>query len=418
MPATFAPIDQATISALNAGGERALEQIFRDHYDWILEKALERLKGENAAAPKLIVNTVREFWEERDGFHSSAEIEAFFNEELRHRARAIRARMTAVHRFEKAEGVHVAPPPAAPNADQLWTEIAAELHKPVVDPATAAKRRREHRSHEVAEHIQTVTQRAAWKTPIIVAVVATVVALASAWWFGEKSRADVINQMLGSAEAQQVNTRAGQLGSVTLADNSTARLGPETRLVIVDQFGNEYRTLSLSGTAVFTVTPGNMNAFEARLGDISVFSEGGTFTARDYGDEMVRVVRADEGALRLAVGGTERRLAQGEAVTIDRAGAIAAADAATVERELAWTADRLVLRDVTAGAAVQALWRWYGMDIALTDSVAAARSVSLDVPLGSSQAAITALEGAAQLRFQWVDGKMTLQPQAAARGRR
>jgi hypothetical protein len=32
------------------------------------------------------------------------------------------------------------------------------------------------------------------------------------------------------------------------------------------------------------------------------------------------------------------------------------------------------------------------------------------VPLGASQAALSAIEGAAQLRFQWVDGKMTLQP--------
>jgi ferric-dicitrate binding protein FerR (iron transport regulator) len=410
MSATFAPIDQATISALNAGGERALEQIFRDHYDWILERALERLKGENAAAPKLIVNTVREFWEERDGFHSSAEIEAFFNEELRHRARAVRARMTAVHRFEKAEGVHVAPPATPPSADELWTEIAAELHKPVVDAATAAKRRREHRSHEVAEHIQTVTQRAAWKTPVIVAIVATVVALASAWWFGQKSRAEVINQMLGAAEAQQVNTRAGQLGSTTLADNSTVRLGPETRLVIVDRFGGDYRTLSVAGTASFSVTAGNANAFEARIGDVSVFSDGGAFTVRDYADEMLRVVRADSGTLRVSVGGRERSLSPGTAVTIDRSGTIADADAAAAERELAWTAGRLVLRDVTAAAAVQALWRWYGMDVTLTDSTTASRTVSLDVPLGSSQAALSAIEGAAELRFQWVEGKMTLQP--------
>src|SRR5690606_36263114 len=155
-------------------------------------------------------------WEERDGFHSSAEIEAFCNEEFRHRSRAIRARMTAVHRFEKAEGVHVAPPASPPTADQVWNEIATELHRPVVDPVTAAKRRRENRSHDVAEHIQTVTQRAAWKTPVIIVAVAAVVALATAWWYGQKSRADVINQMLGSAEAMQVNTRAGQLGSATL----------------------------------------------------------------------------------------------------------------------------------------------------------------------------------------------------------
>lgn len=409
MSATFAPIDQATISALNAGGERALETIFRQNYDWILERALERLKGENAAAPRLIVNTVRELWEERDGFHSSAEIEAFFNEEFRHRARAIRARMTAVHRFEKAEGVHVPPPAAPPGVDQLWNEIAAELHKPVVDAATAAKQRREHRSHEVAEHIQTVTQRAAWKTPVIVAVVATVVALATASWFGQKSRADVINQMLGAAEAQQVNTRAGQLGSATLGDNSTARIGPESRLVIVEEFGSQYRTLSLSGTASFAVASGNANEFEARLGDISVFSEGGVFSARDYADEMVRTVRADSGALRIVVNGAERRLSQGQAVTIDRSGVVTDADSTTADRELAWTANRLVLRDVSVADAAQALWRWYGMDVTVADPETAVRTVSLDVPLDSRQAAITALEGAAALRFTYVEGRMTLQ---------
>ena len=142
MSSTFAPIDAATIAGLNSGSEQALEKIFRDHYTWIMEAALVRLKGEDAAAPKLMVATVREFWEERDGFHSSAEVEAFFNEELRHRARAVRARMAAVHRFEKAEGVHKTAAHAAPTIDGIWAEIVAELHKPQVDAATVAKRRR------------------------------------------------------------------------------------------------------------------------------------------------------------------------------------------------------------------------------------------------------------------------------------
>ncbi len=409
MSSTFAPIDAATISALNAGGERALEQIFREHYPWILEKALERLKGENAAAPRLISATVRELWEERDGFHSSAEVEAFFNEELRHRARAIRARMTAVHRFEKAEGVHIAPPTSAPTADQVWADIAAELHKPQVDAATAAKRRREHRSHEVAEHIQTVTERGNWKTPLIVALVATVVALGGFYVMGQKSRADVINQMLGSADAQQVHTRAGQLGSVTLGDNSTARLGPETHLVIVDQFGSEYRTLTVAGTAVFNVAGGNSQEFEARIGDASVVSTGGVFTVRDYADEAMRFVRADSGSLRVRAGSAERTLAAGEVIAIDRTGAVSTPEATIATQELAWTADRLVIRDITLGDAVQRLWRWYGMDITVADSTLAMRNISLDVPLESSQAAIAAIEGAAEVRFQWVDGKMTFQ---------
>jgi ferric-dicitrate binding protein FerR (iron transport regulator) len=418
MSSTFAPIDAATISALNAGGERALEQIFREHYPWLLERALERLKGENAAAPRLITATVRELWDERDGFHSSAEIEAFFNEELRHRARAIRARMTAVHRFEKAEGVHVAPPTTTPTADQLWAEVAADLHKPQVDPATAAKRRREHRSHEVAEHIQTVTERANWKMPVILIAVAAVVALGAAQIFGKVARADVINQMLGAATAQQVSTRAGQLGSVTLADNSTARLAPETRLVIVESFGTDYRTLTVAGSAVFNVTAGNAEDFEARLGDVSVFSKGGVFSVRDYGEEMTRMVRADSGDLHLMVGGTSHNLKSGEAVSISRTGEITTPDAAVVAQELSWTADRLTLRDVSASTAIQSLWRWYGMDVTLADSSAAARVVSIDVPLGQSQAAIAAVEGAAQLRFELVDRKMIFQSAAAPARRR
>jgi ferric-dicitrate binding protein FerR (iron transport regulator) len=410
MSSTFAPIDPATITALNAGGERALEQIFREHYPWLLEKALERLKGENAAAPRLIAATVRELWEERDGFHTSAEIEAFFNEELRHRARAIRARMTAVHRFEKAEGVHVPAAHAPPSVDQLWTEIATALHQPVVDAATAAQRRREHRSHEVAEHINTVTQRAAWKTPAIIAIVATVVAIAGAMWFSQRSRAEVVNQLLGSADAQTIVTRAGQLGSATLADNSVARLGPETRVVVVPRFGSDYRTLSIAGTAVFTVAGGGSHPFEARLGDVSVRSEGGVFTVRDFGEESHRLIRADSGSLTVILPRGERTLAAGEALHVDRNGEAGVPPEDDAAQGFAWTAGTLVLRDVSVTDAAQALWRWYGMDITVTDSAAGTRVLSLDVPLESSQGAIAAIENAGQVRFVWVDGKMTFQP--------
>lgn len=416
MPSTFAPIDASTITALNQGGERALEQIFRDHYPWLIERALERLKGENAAAPRLIAATVRELWDERDGFHTSAEIEAFFTEELRHRARAIRARMTAVHRFEKAEGVHLKPANEPPTADQLWKDIADGLHQPQVDAAAVAKRRREQRSHDVAEHISEVAQRSNWRTPVIVVAVATVLALAGAWWFTGASRAAVISQLLGSAEAIQVNTRAGQMGSTTLSDGSQARVAPETRLTIVPRFGSDYRTLSVAGAATFNVASDNANDFEARLGAATVYSSGGRFSVRDYADEPWKMVRAEEGALRVRLedGGT-RSLAEGEALRIGRDGAAAAPSDDELLQAFAWTGDELVLRDVSVAQAASALWRWYGMDVTVMDSVAAENRLSIRVPLGSSQGAIAAIEGGGQVRFQYVEGRMTLQ---AARARR
>lgn len=410
MSASFSPIDPATVAALNAGGERALEQIFREHYPWILERALERLKGERAAAPRLIAATVRELWDERDGFHTSAEIEAFFSEELRHRARAIRARLAAVHRFEKVEGVKVAEPAEPPTADQLWGEIAAALKEPAVDAATAAKRRRLHSSHELAENINTVTKRGNWKTPAIIVGVASVLALGGAWFLTQSSRATVVNELLGSPEAQNVATRAGQLGSATLADNSVAQLGPESRLVIVPRFGTAYRTLVVSGTASFAVSPGGSNAFEARAGEIVLRSTGGTFAVRDFGDEADRFVRATDGPLTVRIGSSERRLAAGEVLVIGRDGVARAATEDESLQAFAWIDGRFVLRNSTVGEAAQKMWRWYGLDVAVRDSTSAARALSISVPLESSQAAITAVEGGGLVKFAWVNGQMVFQP--------
>ena len=419
MPSSFTPIDPATITALNAGGERALEQIFRANYTFLLEKALERLKGERAAAPRLITATMRELWDERDGFHSSAEIEAFFNEEFRHRARAVRARMAAVHRFEKAEGVAVPPPAEPPTADQLWNEIATALHQPVVDPATAAKRRREHSSHEVAEHINTVAQRGNWRTPAIIVAVATVVALSAAWWASRESRVAMVNELLGSPDAEAITTRAGQVGNATLGDGTGAQIGPETRLVIVPRFGRDYRALSVSGAASFAVAPGGAHDLEARVGDITVRSTGGTFAVRDYADESYRLIRATDGPLRVRTTRGEQTLAAGQALYVPRDGNEARTPTeAEAAQGFGWTEGRLVLRDVTVAAAAQQLWRWYGMDVLVPDSVIAARTLSISAPLESSQAAIAAIEGGASTRFSYVNQQMVFTAATPARARR
>ena len=229
MSSSFTPIDPATISALNAGGERPSSRSSANTIPGS-SSGSGAAEGRTRRRPASHCRDGPRTLEERDGFHTSAEIEAFFNEELRHRARAARARLAAVHRFEKNEGVAVPPPAEPPTADQLWGEIAAELHKPAVDAVTAAKRRREHSSHEVAEHINTVTARGNWKTPVIIIAAATIVALVGSWIVTQKSRASVVNELLGSADAQSIVTRPGQQGTLTLAENSTAQLAPETRL--------------------------------------------------------------------------------------------------------------------------------------------------------------------------------------------
>lgn len=180
--------------------------------------------------------------------------------------------------------------------------------------------------------------------------------------------------------------------------------------MVIPRFGSEYRTLSVAGAASFTVASGNAHAFEARLGDITLRSKGGAFSVRDYGEESHRLIRADSGSLEVVLPSGARTLAAGEAIHADRDGQVSTPSEAESAEGFSWTSGLFVLRDVTVPQAAQSLWRWYGMDVAVMDSSAASRTLSLSVPLESSQGAISAIETAGQVRFQYVDGKMTFQP--------
>ncbi len=406
MAANFPAIDPATITALNAGDERALERIFRASYDTVLARAKERLSGEDAAAPRLVSAIFRELWQERAGFHSTGEVEGFINEELRHRASAVRSRMAAVHRFEKTEGVQGANHHAPPSADQLWGEIVAALHAPAADSPTAAKARREHAKHEAAQHISRVAEKRSWKGPLALGLVAAAIGAGAFWYIGRISKESVVTQLLADAEPTAVTTRAGQLGSLTLGDGSAVRLGVESRLVSVADFGRRYRTARVGGTAAITVASGGELPLELRLSDAVLRATGGVLTVRDYSDENLRMIRAEGAPVELVVGDESRSIAAGTTVALDRAGVVRDATADEVAQAFAWTDGKLVLRDATVGTAVQQLWRWYGLAVNLGDESLKERRVSLEAPLESSQAAIAGVESGANVKFAWEGGKM------------
>ena len=407
MSSAFPPIDSATIASLNKGDEAALETIFRSHYAVLLERALERLHDEQAAAPRLVASVVRALWDEREGVHTADEIEGFVNEEFRQRARAIRSRMAAVHRFEKSEKVAAHEVHAPPNTEQLWKEIIAALHQPVVDPATAAKQRREHAAHGAAEHMRSVTARRNWKMPAMLTLVGALALWAGYSWASKASKTSVITTMLAETDAPQITTRAGQFGSVALGDSSRARLGADSKIVMVKGFGREYRSASVSGTVAIAVATGNRLPLEVRLGNVSVFSESAEIAVRDFGDEPVRYVQAKGDGVRVQVGESARTLKAGETVAIPRDGALRDATADEIAHAFAWLDGKLVLRDVTVRDAMSELFRWYGLDITVRDSLTLDRKVTLEATLESTKEVIAAMEAAAQLKFEWVDNRMT-----------
>jgi len=409
MPIPFAPIDAATITSLNKGEEAALEKIFRSHFEVLIERATERLKDEKPAVPRLVASVVRELWAERANVKSSAEVEGFINEELRQRARAVRSRMAAVHRFEKSEGVR-AHESSAPTADGLWKEIHGSLHKPVVDAAAAATSRRKHAAHDAAEHMRHASERRNWKTPAILIVVFGALLGGGYMWMSKSSRASVITQMLAATDARTVLTRAGQLGNFSLNDSSAIRLGADSKLVYVPNFGKEYRSSMASGTASVKVADGNSLPFEMRVGEVSVTASAGEFAVRDFAEEPARYVQARSDGIHVNAVKSERTLKAGETVVIGRDSVMRDATADEAVGAFGWLDGKLVLKDVTLRESMKSLYRWYALDITVTDTTTFDRRLSLDVPLESSQLAISAVEAGAQLKFEWVQNRMTLKP--------
>jgi ferric-dicitrate binding protein FerR (iron transport regulator) len=420
MPIPFAAIDAATITALNGGDEKALEKIFRTHYDALLERANERLKEESAAAPRLVAGAVRECWENRATLKTSAEIEAFLNEEMRNRARAMRARLASVHRFEKKTGAEAAATHAPPSIDELWAEIQAEMHKPPVDPAEAAKARRAHAAHDAASHIAHVADRRPWKGPALIGTLGAIVIIGGVWWANQASKEAVIAQLLASNDAQMVQTRQGQSATLPLSDSTVARLAAESRMVMIPRFGRDYRAASIVGSAVFTVAPREKMPLEVRLGDVAVIANTGEFAVRNFPDDKdsLRFVAARSDGVRVKTKSAERTLTNGQTVAIDRAGAIRDATETEAAQDFAWVDGKLVLRDVTVAYAASRLWRWFGMEVAVVDSAARERTISISVPLESSKAAVDAIAGAGGVVFGYdKDNKMQFTAPSAS-GRR
>ncbi|MCL4215141.1 MAG: FecR domain-containing protein [Gemmatimonadales bacterium] len=419
MSAPFAAIDAATVAALKGGDEKALEKIFRSHYDVLLERAVERLKGEPAAAPRLVASTVLELWAVRGSMETSAQVEGFFNEELRNRAGAVRARMASVHRFEKKEGVAAHDPRPAPSADELWKEIAETLHRPPVDPAEAAKRRRANAAHGAAEHIAKVSARRSWKGPALIATLGAIAVVVGVMYANKAGKAAAVSQLLASNDAQTVLTRQGQFGNLPLSDSSTVRLAAESRITVIPKFGVEYRAASVMGSAAVTVAPGNPMPLEIRLGDASAKASSGEFAVRDYPDDGARFVNARTATVEVTAKGGTRTLNPGETIAIDSAGMIRDATATEAAQYFAWVDGKLVLRDVTVAYAAQRLWRWFGMEVTVADSAARDRLISISVPLESSKAAVEAIGGAGGVVFGYdKDNKMIFSAPAPTRARR
>ena len=408
MPATFTPLTNDVLDGVRRGDEKTLERLFRSHFDALVEEAKAHL-DDATLAPRVVETAVLRAWEKHESFETTASLEEFLHHAVHEGAIREKSRRAALHRFESHEGVHVnrANGHAAATVDEAWQHIANTLHAPPPDAASMAAKAEMSR-HNAAEHMAAVGKR---RSPLItLAYLLAAVAVVAGLLFTifRESPDEKVTRFLKHPDSQEIMSKFGQIGSMTLDDGTKATIGADSKLLIPPGFNKEVRAVRVTGTASFEIAKQDLMAFEVRVGEASVVATGTKFAVNYDTATHVSLVRVEEGSVNFRFGEVVKPVAAGQAMMVDAKGAFSEADKSAQDEALAWTSGRLVVVNRTLRQALEQTRRWYGIALVPSDQALMERTVSIDASLDSSKEMIADLEESGSMKFGWDDKTMML----------
>ncbi|WP_337169730.1 FecR domain-containing protein [Gemmatimonas aurantiaca] len=199
-----------------------------------------------------------------------------------------------------------------------------------------------------------------------------------------------ISQFRGRGETtpREFQTAVGQRDSLRLPDGSTVVLAPGSRLVLASSFDRGARDVTLEGAAFFEVVHDSTRPFTVHAGGADIRDIGTAFSVKTGRDGAVSVavthgiVSVGSAAGGVPGGATARApsVAPVELHAGDRGvlldGQVAVARGVVTDEDVAWTHGQLAYRDAPIGEVQADLQRWYGVDLQITDSALARRTLT------------------------------------------
>jgi len=407
MTSAFTAIAPDDLILFTQGDEAALERIFRIEYDPLVALATTQL-AESSAAPRLVEGVFYDAWQQRTRFASPGDLAHFLREAVHREALRERGRHAALHRFHEREGGVAArvAPAAAPipvTVDGAWAALTGALHAPPPDSARGADVRHDLSRHEAASHVAKVAAPESNGRGILlkiaVAAVVLVFIVGMMRWLGAANPGSRVDAALAKSDARVVSTHPAQRATVPLSDGSRAALGPDSQLRIPLDYGRQLRAVGLVGTASFTVAEAS-RPFFVKAGAARVRATGTVFDVSTFSDSGT-IVRVREGTVEVTAGDSTHAVASGESLLVSGYGTLSTPTAAMLDESLGWTDGRFVIADRPMREVPALLQRWYGLQVALGDSVLLDRRVSIQVPLDSTRQMVAELEKAARATYAY-----------------
>jgi transmembrane sensor len=185
----------------------------------------------------------------------------------------------------------------------------------------------------------------------------------------------------GASAAETFVTTVGAAKEIRLADGTSVRLGPSSRLTVEAGYGRGQRHVTLQGEAWFKVTHDESQPFAIRVGTATVEDVGTAFLVRELAAHEVSV-RVAEGAVRMttpsAAHDSTVMLRAGDGAVATAAGITVAPGVVSATEGAALAEGRLAFSDASLVEVQEALRRWYGVSLQIADSSLSARHVTAD----------------------------------------
>jgi ferric-dicitrate binding protein FerR (iron transport regulator) len=410
MTAPIHTIPRDLVDGLLTGNETTLEHGFRELFPTLAHEAAEELQ-DSSSAGRVVERAFLRVLNEKSAITNSDSLDVALQRAMHDCVVREKSRRAALHRFEHNEGVQARKSPriavTSAETDQAWGRIQKARH-PEASPSAEALTSATAAKHRAAVHVaDAMGQRSKWTIPAI--VLGLIAVCGGAYGLSRieiKPGEQDITRALMSMDAQTLAAGNGQIGSVSLADESQVKLGAGSHLRVSKDFGQAMRVIGLNGTAAFTVAPAKP-AFELRVNGVALSLASGRLdvSGDSLGPTLVRVIA---GPVQVTARDSAWTATAGQVFLVETTGKVRAPVALEIVESLGWL-DRRFAATGSVSDAVAKINRWYGADVGIGDASIADRPVEVTGSLDSLSSTIKALERSARAHMQWSKaGQMVL----------
>lgn len=156
---------------------------------------------------------------------------------------------------------------------------------------------------------------------------------------------------------------------VVLPDGSEVWLNGNTHLKYSTDFSDS-RNVELTGEALFKVQKNPEKMFTVKSPELKLEVYGTTFDVKAYPDDVNSEITLVEGSVGLFNNSQFlKKMNPGEVVTYNKENNKYSSQSGNISQIISWRADELVIENQTFDSVVKYLERWYGVTIALDQSM-------------------------------------------------